>query len=95
MNITREDRWKNVIDKLTYGEDTGVERVFHKKNTKYVHINGRKISIKKAAILSGIPYYFFIPYTGKEIPLEDIMDKLDKMWIRDKVKKMRIAELSL
>lgn len=93
MSINSEDRWKSIIDKLKYGEDRGVERVFLKKTTQYVYVGGRKMPIKEANVLSGIDKHFFEKYIGREVPIEEIVRRLDIMWVRDKAKKLRMSEL--
>lgn len=91
MSITREDRWKHIIDRLKFGADIGVERKKRPmKKRKLISIGGRQLSPKEACILSGIPDTFFYGYTDREVPIEDILDKLDAMWVKEKVKKLNM-----
>lgn len=93
MYLTREDRWKPIIDKLRYGENEEIEWKQTKKNNKFVYIEGRKISPKNAYILSGIRPQFFDNYINQEVPIEDIMNCLDGMWVRKKARQLRVENL--
>jgi hypothetical protein len=93
MYITRADRWKSVIDTLKYGVNPDREIKQIKKNNKFVYIEGRKITPKDAYLLSGICPQFFNKYIGKEVPVEDIMDTLDAMWTRKKVREMKMESI--
>lgn len=93
MYLTREDRWREVIDKLKYGINEDIEVKQTKKNNKFVYIEGRKISPKNAYILSGICPQFFNKYIDQEVPLEDIMDHLDTQWIRKKTRQLKVENL--
>lgn len=90
MNITREDRWKNILDKLRFGAERGIEKKRNMRTMKYVYFEGRRMSIKEAALLSGISSSFFSSYIDQEIPLDAIVGQLDAKWVREKIKKMRL-----
>lgn len=87
--ITRADRWKDVLDKLRFGADCGVECKHAKRSDTYVTIMGRKMAIREASDLSGIYNKFFEPYIGKEVPVEDIVKKLEFQWMKAKARKLR------
>jgi hypothetical protein len=93
MNITREDRWKSVIDLLKTGGDYGLEKKQLKTNTQFIYIGGRKLTPKEAYILSGIVPQFFKKYLNKEVPIEDIMTRLDEMWMRKKARQLKVEGL--
>jgi len=87
--INRADRWKDVIHLLKFGADCGVECKHRKKNDVYVTIMERVMTIGEASDLSGINNEFFKSYQGKEVPIGDILDKLDQRWMREKSKMLQ------
>lgn len=94
LHITSEDRWKEVLDKLKFGADRGVEKKRNMRTMKYVYFKGRRMSIKEASLLSGLSLSFFYDYIDKEIPVDAIVEQLDARWVRDKIKKMKLESFS-
>lgn len=94
MNITSEDRWRDVLNKLKFGAERGIEKKRNMRTMKYVYFGGRRMSIKEASLLSGLSLAFFSNYLNKEIPVEDIVEQLDARWVREKVKKMKLESFS-
>ena len=87
--INRADRWKDVLDRLKFGADCGVECKQRKKRDAYVTILGRVMTIGEASDLSGIYNDFFKSYEGREVPVEDIINKLDLRWMKKKAKMLQ------
>lgn len=89
MLITREDRWRDILDKLRYGMDRGIERTSVRKNDRYVTIEGRRMSVREAYRITGISPTFFDDYVNKEVPTSFIVERLDAAWMRKKARMLK------
>lgn len=87
--LEREDRWSEVLERLRVGGDYGVESKGLKKSCAFVTILGRRMTIGEAADLSGIDNEFYKKYEGKEVPVEDIVNKLNQRWINEKKRRLK------
>lgn len=83
------DRWELILSKLKDGDDCGAEFRHPGKNSTFVTVLGRRMTIGEAADLSGIDNSFFKKYENQIVPVEDIIDKLNYLWVKEKIRRLK------
>jgi hypothetical protein len=88
--LNRQDRWEPVLENLRIGGiDRGIDQPKCGSKSEPVTILGRKMIMREAAFITGINRSFFSKYKGREVPVEDIITKLESKWMKEKTKKLR------